>query len=156
VVGAPALGRIHNQGGMHPQAVANQVVMHRPNGQQRRNIAGFGTQGGGIALRHPPGRSAPESILPALTAASARSHSASTAWAKTLRAGGNGKQGRQGGRLKLRLADLLQLNLIDDRTFHVQQPGKFRLFFQQVALGAKLSRQGHHQPLPSGGQWPGW
>jgi hypothetical protein len=49
-MGAPALGRIHNQGGMHPQAVANQVVMHRSNGQQRRNIAGFGTQTCGVAL----------------------------------------------------------------------------------------------------------
>ena len=53
VVGAPALGRVNNEGGLQAQSQVEQVVVHRPHRQQGRDRAGGGINAGRLATLAP-------------------------------------------------------------------------------------------------------
>ena len=149
MVGAPALGRVHDQGGLQAQAQVEQVVMHRPHRQQGRDRGGGGIDAGGLATLAPAirqqhdhgARSHGRLGLPAqpfhglLQAARPRQH---------------GEQGREGGHGQALVGDGRQFRLIQHRGIEVQHPGGSRHRTQGRTPLAQVHLQAHHQLFAQG------
>ena len=147
VVGAPALGGLHHDRGLQPQPQPQQVLVHRPHRQQRRDVGGGGIDAArGAIHQHPVGE---HQDLAA--AAQGRLGLVAEALQRLLQAGGALQHRQQGGEFgggQPLLGQGLQLGFVEQGSAQVQHRGGGGIGPQRRAPPAQVHLQAHHQLLP--------
>ena len=143
VMGAPALGRVHHQGGLQAQAEVEQVVVHRAHRQQGRQRGGGGAD--------PSLRTGPVGEHQDLAAGAHRDLGLT---AQAIEGGAEGgrtvrdrHQGGEGAQGKPLLCEGGQFRLVENRTVEVQHGGGRGLRTQGRPPLAQVHLQAHHQLL---------